>query len=197
MLPALIIALLLTICGSILAFPLLVLSAAFVIFIPVGQPENLSMYAGAMGLFLAGVPLAAWLSGALLDTVSLTVRRGTFFAPLGLILSSYVLFQTDAWFKALEALAGKGPHMFLNAGLEVLSAVLLSAGITAVVLSAVPLVFEVPIHWVLDEKKIRVREALQSLRPLAVLLVIAVAFRLFVDLFVQEFDSVLVIWGVV
>ncbi len=196
MLSAGVLVLLLTIFGSILTLPLGVLAAAFVIFL--GEHASWSTGISAvLGLLLISIPASAWLAGVLLDSFSIGLPGARVFSPLALILSCMLLLQSDAWMDALLAAAAPQPATpeFLKAGLSILSSVILAAGLTAFVLSFVPVVFEIPLHWALDDRRIEIRPLLQAVRPLFILVLFAAGFRLFTGLYLHQFDIKTVLAG--
>jgi len=177
--------------GSILSLPLFILVLSSAIFL---QWINISFSLPFLIVFIFSVlsiPAAAYLAGGIIDRASLKLQGRGLLAPMALVLSGFLILESDSLFKLLLAVsdASEAPSLhYLQAAVLVLSDVLLAAGLTSVILLLVPLVFEIPIHWALDGSNISIRSELLALRSILTLLIFAVGFRLIVDLFSHQFS---------
>ena len=182
----LLVALLICCAGGVVAFPAAVLGAAML----VCSGERLGpLSAGFLafaGLALCSIPAAAWLAGVMLDSFALPLKNGRFFAPAATILAAWLILSSDAPLLAIGALsrATHAPDLIVPS-LQLLGSMVATASLSALILVTAPLLLEFPVHWALDRTRIELRPVLQPVRPLLILAILSIGFRLFIDLFAQ------------
>lgn len=172
------------------ALGLLGLSVALDIFlsgcaVQLSGPQALSVAA-----LLFSLPLAAFLSGVFFDTFVGGKRTGSAFSLVLPVLSCSLMFRTGWWIEFAEAALDTGrdaaPASLVLLFSSAVSAAVFCGGLVAFVAMALQLTFELPVRWLQGALRSRSRIAVDALRPLTIVMVLALALNLIVGLCSQE-----------
>lgn len=165
---------------------------------------GLSLSGGELFLvsaLLLAVPLAAWLSGRLLDRFAFTGAQAACFSSLGAALAFSLLIESGLVAGTLKALLqvltlGSWERQLLLAG-AIGNAVVFCAGLAALVVMLLVLVVELPFNWFCRVDAGGAAGSMAVLRPLLVVLVLCLVFNHAAGLFFDELSPMMLFSGAV
>ena len=166
---------------------------------------GLSVSAGEFCLIsglLMAAPLAAWLTGRLLDDFTCGVRSAGSLSALAAALAFSLLIDSGLLAGALRAVlqilaGGSWQKQFMLVG-AIGNAVVLCAALTAFVLMVLVLLIELPFVWFARRDRSGTAAAIAAFRPLLVVLGLCLVFNHVSGLFVEELAPMMLIrsaWG--
>ncbi len=172
------------------AVGLLGLTAALDIFLTGSAIQLSTAQSLSVAMLLFSLPLAAVLAGMFFDAFVGEDRNSGAFSLLLPVLACSLMFGSGWWMEFAEAALSAGRDIstadLLLLFSSAISAAVFCAGVVAFVAMALQLTFELPVRWLQGALRSRTLLAVDALRPLTVVVVLALALNLIVGLCSQE-----------